>query len=482
MRHQNQFWYPLWFFSLSLFLIVILLPLTRQGMFLDGVIYAAIAKNLALDHGTLWQPFYSQTNFRVFYEHPPLAMYFQSVFFKLFGQRFGVEQLYCLLMALGQFALISWYWLGDQSLKKENTAFVHLALLLLLWLLIPLNLKYVNNHLEATLTLFTTFATLVLLLKTQSTVAFFLQYLISSIAVLIAFFCNGPTAFFPLAVPLIRALVNKQTSWYDGIKETIFFALLLSILFGLFYFLVPAALINTEHYLNEQLLPSTTGTRQLKLVGFHHLYIFNLYFRAYWPVSVFVFGCIAVAAKIEGKSIRSVRLPNLKQKNVLLFFLLSLASSLPVGVSHRQALNYIIQSAPFFTLAMMVLCFEPVKTIINYCGTNPLFLKASFYLNFLFFITSLITVCYLANGYNAHKEIITDIKTIIPYCKNDEIISASGAIYYDWHAAAYFARHSLISLTSENGNQYYLALKNEALHENYHLVNLPLAYYKLAIR
>ena len=475
--HQNRLWYPLCFFSFSLFLILIILPLSRQGMFLDGVIYAAIAKNLAIGHGSLWQPFYSQTNFSVFYEHPPLAIYFQSLLFKLFGQGFGVEQVYCLIIALGQFALIAWYWL-----KKENTAFVQLALLLLIWLLIPLNMKYVNNHLEATLTLFTTLASLVLLLKAQSKVEFFLQYLISSVAVLIAFFCNGPTAFFPLAVPLIRALVNKQTSWYDSIKETIFFALMLAILFCLVYYLVPAALLNTQHYLAEQLLPSTIGSRQLNLVGFDHLYIFNLYFRAYWSVSIVVLGYIAVAAKIKGQRIYFLVLSSLKNNNFLLFFLLSLLSSLPVGVSHRQALNYIMQSAPFFTLAMMYLCFEPVKTIINYFATKPRLLTASLYLNFLFFITTLVTVFCLANGYNAHKEIITDIKTIIPYCKNDEIISASGAIYHDYHAAAYFARHSMISLASENGNQYYLALKGEALPENYHLVSLPLSYYNLAIR
>ena len=127
--NPKRLWYPLCFFSMSLFLILILLPLTRQGMFLDGVLYAAIAKNLALSHGSLWHPFYSQTDFSVFYEHPPLALYFQSLFFKLFGQGFGVEQFYCLLMALGQFALISWYWL--KSVKKENATLVHLALLLL---------------------------------------------------------------------------------------------------------------------------------------------------------------------------------------------------------------------------------------------------------------------------------------------------------------------------------------------------------------
>ena len=33
-------------------------------------------------------------HFPEFYEHPPLAIYFQSLFFKLFGQGYGVERFY----------------------------------------------------------------------------------------------------------------------------------------------------------------------------------------------------------------------------------------------------------------------------------------------------------------------------------------------------------------------------------------------------
>lgn len=473
--HPSRLWFPLWFFSLSLFLILFILPLTRQGMFLDGVMYAAIAKNLSLGHGSLWQPFYSQTTFHVFYEHPPLAIYFQSLFFKLLGQGFGVEQLYCLLIAIGQFALISWYWL-----KKENTALIHLALLLLLWLLIPLNLKYVNNHLEGTLTLFTTLATLLLLIRTKSKSAFLAQYFLSSIAVIIAFFCNGPTAFFPLAVPLIKTMIEKPRSLIDGIKKTILLAFMISLMLSLVYVLVPAALSNTLHYLQQQLFPSVTGNRQLNLVGLNHVYIVNLYFRAYWLVSVFALGCMTLSAKIEGLGVRTVFLRNFKKNNVLLFILLSLVSSLPVGISHRQALNYIIQSAPFFTLAMMYLCFEPVTKIMNYCGSKPPLFKLIFNLNMILLATSFVTLFSLAHGFNSDQEIIEDINMIIPYCKNDAILSTSPAIYDDWHAGAYLARHSMMSLTPKPGNHYFLALKNEPLPPNYHIINLPLSYYHLA--
>lgn len=473
--HSSRSWYPLCFFSLSLLLVLIILPLTRQGMFMDGVIYAAIAKNLSLGYGSLWQPYYTQTDFSAFYEHPPLVFYFQSLFFKFFGQGFGVERFYSFLMASGQFALISWYWL-----KNKNTSLLTLGLLLFLWLLIPLNHMYTNNMLEGTLTLFTTFASLVLLAKTKSKATFFAQYLIGSVAIIIAFFCNGPTAFFPLAVPLLNKLINEQQAIAKGIKETIFLIALLLLLLGGFYLLVPEALVNTQKYLAQQLLASITGTRELNYVGLSHLHIVVLFYKPYRLVTIFALLCLVISAKIDGQGLVQKFKSSLKEKRVLLFFALSLVSSLPVGISHRQALNYIMQSAPFFTLAMMYLCFESVKTIADYCKSKPWFFKTLTSLSCLIFASCVAIVLNLASGFNRHKIMLEDLNYLIHYCKNDEIISVSPAIYYKWYTGAYLARNSMISITTQAGKQLYLMLKTEPIPDKYHLIKLPLSYYHLA--
>jgi hypothetical protein len=473
--HSNRAFYPIWLLSLSLLFIVIILPLTRQGMFLDGIIYAAIAKNLSLGQGSLWQPFYSATHFPLFYEHPPLALYFQSLFFKLFGQGFGVERFYSFLMAFGQFALIGWYWL-----KKEKAAFISLGLLLFLWLLIPLNHMYVNNMLEGTLTLFTTLASLLLVIQAQSFARLFSLYFTSSIAILIAFFCNGPTAFFPLAIPFLYSLLNERGTIYIGIKNTFLFALVLTSVFIGFYWWVPDALTNTQKYFEQQLLAAVIGGRQLDYVGLNHLHIVKLYLRAFWPVTLFALLCITVAAKINKRRVLLELKAQFSKKPFLLFFLLSLISSLPIGVSHRQAFNYIMQSAPFFTLAMMWVCFLPFQTIAAFCTRKKKLFKGIAGLSFLVFAGSFITVLVLANGYNRNKTMLEDIRYLTHYCKNNEIISVSPGIYYNWYTGAYFSRLSMISITPESNQPYFLALKNEAIPPNYHTLDAPLAYYTLA--
>jgi len=97
-----------WGWAAVLFLITaVLLPqLTTWGMFVDGVTYATISRNLALGIGTWWKPCYTETLGARFHEHPPLVFVIQSLFFRLFGERYLVEKAYSLAAMLATLALI----------------------------------------------------------------------------------------------------------------------------------------------------------------------------------------------------------------------------------------------------------------------------------------------------------------------------------------------------------------------------------------
>lgn len=471
---MNRLWYSLCLFSLSLLLVCIILPLTCHEMFMDGVIYAAISKNLSMGYGSLWKPFYSQTDFAVFYEHPPLVFYFQSLFFKLFGHAFWVERFYSFLMALGQFGLISWYWL-----KNKKADYQSLGLLSLFWLLIPLNHIYDSNMLEGTLTLFTTAASLILLVETRSTLLFFIKYLLGALAVVIAFFCNGPTALFPLAVPFFNHLFSEQGAIVKGIKGTIVLVVLVALALATFYWFVPAALQNTQQYFSTQLLASIVGSRSLTYVDLWHLHILYLFFRSYCLATVVAFVFLLIASIVDGSRFGERLKSCCKEKKFWLFFTLALISSLPVGVSHRQALSYIMQSAPFFALAMMYFCYDSVKIIVLYCEKKTNFLRTLSIFSGLLFVGTLIAVLNLAGGFNRDKAMLADLHYLMQHCKNDEVLSASPNVYYAWYTGAYLARYSMMSVTPNLGNKYYLALKTEAIPSDYHLVQAPLAYYNL---
>ena len=56
--------------------------LAQRGMFVDGVTYAAIARNLAEGRGTFWSPHYTATLYSIFHEHPPLGLWLESLWFR----------------------------------------------------------------------------------------------------------------------------------------------------------------------------------------------------------------------------------------------------------------------------------------------------------------------------------------------------------------------------------------------------------------
>ena len=206
-------------------LLCIVLPLSKHGINnTDGVLYAAMAKNLSLGIGTLWAPIYSLTSFHPFFEHPPLALYFQSIFFKILGQHWWVEKLYSFSMAFCQFSLISWYWL-----HTKKTSFYSLALLLFIWVCIPFNHLYVDNLMPATLSVFTTFSSLLLLVAARPKAKLFFQYFIAACSVVIAFFCDGPLALFTIMVPLLAIIQNTQPSIKMGLRNTFLFSILICI-------------------------------------------------------------------------------------------------------------------------------------------------------------------------------------------------------------------------------------------------------------
>lgn len=54
---------------------LLLIPtLVQDGMFLDGITYSAISRNMANGIGSFWHPHYTETLYPHFNEHPPLYL------------------------------------------------------------------------------------------------------------------------------------------------------------------------------------------------------------------------------------------------------------------------------------------------------------------------------------------------------------------------------------------------------------------------
>jgi 4-amino-4-deoxy-L-arabinose transferase-like glycosyltransferase len=174
--------------------------IAQRGMFLDGVTYASISRNLAQGIGSFWSPSYTATLYPVFHEHPPLGFALQAAAFAAAGDHLAVERTYTLLAGALTAVLIVLTWRA----AIRDRAFDWLPLVF--WLL-PSTVTWaiVNNLLETTQTVFTTMAVLAVVRGLQSDRLSAPWGCAAGAAVVGAVLTKGPAGLFPIAAPVMAA-------------------------------------------------------------------------------------------------------------------------------------------------------------------------------------------------------------------------------------------------------------------------------------
>ena len=96
--------------TLAVFAAATVPRLAQRGMFVDGVTYASIARNLSEGRGSFWSPSYTASIYPQFHEHPPFGFWLQSLWFRVLGDHLFVERAYSLTAAVGTALLIALIW------------------------------------------------------------------------------------------------------------------------------------------------------------------------------------------------------------------------------------------------------------------------------------------------------------------------------------------------------------------------------------
>ena len=186
------------------FAVLTIPRMAQTGMFLDGVIYAAIARNLSEGIGTFWFPSYTSI-LPVFHDHPPLAFGLQALAFAIVGDHVAVERVYSILMGGLVALLMVLIWRST----VRDSAYDWLPVVF--WL-VPAGVTWsvVNNMLENTQAVFTTLAVLAFVRSLDSARASYGWAYVAGLSVLGAVLTKGPVGLFPLAAPVILALVMRH--------------------------------------------------------------------------------------------------------------------------------------------------------------------------------------------------------------------------------------------------------------------------------
>ena len=466
---------PFWFLTITIYTALLVFPLLQDGMFFDGITYSAIARNLAQGNGDLltWHLHYTSTLYSSFNEHPPLVFALQALFFKVFGDHLFVERLYSFLTSLivAYYVILIW----KHVFSTENYQVEFSWLPVLLWIITPIVFwSYSNNMLENTMAVFDIMAvnTILILLKTEKQV--FIRLILAGVLILCAFLCKGPTGLFPIITFLVYSLVFKSLSFRKSFIYTFELILIPFLLLSFIFILNHDAFHSFLIYLNDQLLRSVEGKREITIA--HHYFILQRIFIEQLPTLIVV-SIIFFIGRIKHRYSMDLYL----KKSSLFFIILGLCGSLPIALSPKQAGYYLIPALPFFALSFGIIAFSPLVQLlkkINYSGIGFKFISG-----FSIFLFALVlSYSLIQTGKPGRdKSLLNDIYSIGKVVPENSTITICPEIFNDWGLHAYLYRYYKISLDVYQSHEYYLSGEKckSTVIQKYEKINLDLSHYEL---
>ena len=360
---------PFWILT-GAFAAGLMLPrLVSEGMFMDGLLYAVVARNLAAGVGTFWKPHCTNSLFPEFYEHPPVGLNLQSLFFRAFGDATTVESIYTLVTAVATAAMIVVVWralTGQRRMHRDLAALSWLPVFL--WLGIPqVPWAYVNNLLENTMGVFTLLAVYLAIRGVQSGAVgpavhegraaaragqaararsrrAWVHTAAAGAAVCLAVLTKGPAGFFPLAAAPCYWVATRRVTFARALAHTALLVLVTAAIIALLM-LFEDARYNIQRYVDTQLRPSLSGARGGG--AFSPQIVTKLLAEIGPPL-----GVTAIVLFVGWRRQVLGVIDDVSRRAALLMLLIGLCGSLSIIVSPRQSGFYLLPSLPFFALSL----------------------------------------------------------------------------------------------------------------------------------
>ena len=423
---------PFWLLLIGLFLILVSKSLLTEGMFLDGVTYACISRNMACGLGSFWNPSYTQTIGHVFHSHPPLAFGLEALFFKVLGDHWWVEKLYSVLAFLFTGLLIALIW-------KRTTNNLRWAWLpLLFWMVMPLvTWCATNNMLENTMSVFVLLSVYLMIVGYQRNHKIWL--FLSAFTLLLAFLSKGFTGLFPLVFPILYCAFDQKRKWIQGPIDSLLLLVAVAVFAGIMFLVCPGSFGYIKDYIRLQVI----GGGLYEATASSRFYIvFTLLQQLLIP---YVIAMALVICKARSKVNSKVFEFPPDKGWFYSFLILGLLGVLPIMVSVKQRDFYMLAALPFFalacghiTLSMLTLWLPKMTPTVRRWMT----LGASCIL-LLGLVLNLIHI----GKYGRDEALIEEVKQKIAESEGNNVIEISQEEYTQWAKHAYFMRYGKISLS-----------------------------------
>jgi len=458
---------PFYLFVSGIFLLIVFKDLLSNGMFLDGLIYSTVSKNLAHGIGTFWNPHFTDTCMPEFHEHPPLALGIQSIFFTIFGDSRYIDKLYsiCTVIFVGYILMKIWNTLG-----YKNGWFT-----LFLWIVTPTVFwASYNCLLENSLTIFTSLSILFYLKYEKNKKFFFIM--LSGLMLSLGFLTKGFVVFFPLTFPFLLWLFMRHKSFGKMVIDSAGIFIFSIVPLGLLVLFSHDARLSLISYIDHQVVGSLRSSVTVNSR-------FDILLRLLTEIAPAWLLCILFLVWSQIRKFQVI-VPKENTRKALVFGFLGLTGVLPLLISMKQSGFYIIAVYPLFAISAGLIMNPLVESLvskINYQSRGFLFFR---WLSFgLFSLGITLSVC-CSSGFSRDKTMIKDAYTIVSEIPEGTVININPDMNTNWSLHAYFYRFKNISLDSDlkNKREYLLINNNyysDTLNLNYKIVKLNTVDYQL---
>ena len=445
----------------GIFLVIISHSFLSDGMFMDGLMYANISKNLASGIGTFWQPHMTDTFLPVYVNHPPLAFGLESVFFRILGDNRFVERFYSVLAIVLTALIIVLIW---KSLgKKSSTGWLPLFV----WIAMPsVTWASVNNMLENTMGIFICLSVL-FYIKSQTNNRMLYLFL-CGFMLSFGFLTKGFVTFFPLTFPFFFWLFSKKTTFGLVVYDTIIILVSAVLPLILLYSLVAEARDVLPKYLGITFNLVANGVTKSS-----RFYIVYYLLKELAPnigmIMVFLIFCRR--KKLSLSQIQS----NLNL--AFIFFLLGLSGVLPIMITWVQSGYYLFTSLPFFAISLSLIVHPFVENFlerINYKSLGYIIFKS---IGITLLLSGVVLSIYYSGRISREQNKIEDMRVIVAELPENSTINILPYMFQDWSLHGYYGRYKNISLDPDLNNKHEYLLINNSLYSD--TINIKFARIEL---
>lgn len=423
---------PFFILTFSLLLVLVVPALVREGMFMDGMIYATVAKKLANGTGTLWNLELYNPQIDSYRDQPPLGIWIQSLFFLIFGNSIYTERIFSFftLVVNGLLIMKLWKVINRNSETSQQIGWLPVVF----WIIIPVCFwSFSNNMMENTLSIFILLSVIFIFKNFQTQ---HVQWLIiSGVFLFLAGMTKGVQALFPACFPFMLFIVFRQGNGYSALFKCMMLLMIPAFLF-LLIIQIPEAKIYFEDYFSKRLVYTFTAA---EFQGESRIHLLKKLIEALIvPVILAIILQIGLRAKTK-------LLPQAK-KVLIAFSFLALSGTIPLMVTKEQRRFYLVPVLPFYAIAIASLVESKIKDAVISVNANDKSRKILNGFSVLILVSVISYSAYSVGKPGRDAELIKEVKEIGKYVPEKSTVKAETWIANRYGLRLYLERYYDISL------------------------------------